>query len=472
VKLSFQLLSFFKINDPYRLVAVLLFTGLLSIPLFVSPDEITLQQLKSFVLSEAIADGKTMYAQVFDQTPILYAWIIGMMDFVFGRSVIAYKIVSLFIIFFQASYFSVVLIRNKVYSENNYLPALIFVVISFFSFDLTWVSPELLGAGFLLLAINNLFKEVEFKNQRDETILNMGLWIGLASLIIFSYLIFLIGTILILIVFTRLTLRRVFLLLFGFSLPHIVLTISYYFFGQLPLLISNFYTPNLAFHSESILNIGAILKLASLVIVYLLFSWFMLNREARFTKYQSQILQVMFLWLILASVEILFTKERTPHSFITLLPPLAYFVSHYLLLIRRRWISEFMLWLFIIGVPLTSLLARKGFVSGVDYSTLAIKESAYTKQLNNKRILVLSEDISVFKNNRMASYFLDWNLSKDIFDNPDYFENVIWVSDSFENDLPEIIIDPDDKMKKFFDRLPKYKNRYKREGSIYKLISS
>lgn len=466
------MLRFFKINDPYRLVAVLLFTGLLSIPLFVSPEDITIQQLKNFVLGEAITDGKTMYVQVFDQTPILYAWILGCLDFVFGRSIVASKVVSLLIIFFQASYFSMVLIKNKVYSENNYLPALIFVVISFFSFDMNWVTPELLGAGFLLLAIDNLFKEVEFKTQRDETILNLGLWIGLASLIIFSYSIFLIGTLLILIAFTRLTLRRGLVLVFGFLLPHALIILPYYFWGHLPFLISNFYAPNFSLHTDSLMSMASIFKLGSLVIAYLLSSWFILNREARFTKYQSQILQVMFLWLVLACVEIIFTRERTPHSFITLLPPLTYFVTHYLLLIRRRWIGEMMLWTFTIAVPLIALLARNGTFSSIDYSKLEIPELKKNHVFKEKKVLILSDEIAVYQNNKMASYFLNWNLSKDVFDHPEYFENVIWVSDSFDEDLPQVIIDPQDRMKKFFERLPNYKKRYKREGDLYKLISN
>lgn len=466
------MLRFFKINDPYRLVAVLLFTGLLSIPLFVSPEDITIQQLKNFVLGEAITDGKTMYVQVFDQTPILYAWILGCLDFVFGRSIVASKVVSLLIIFFQASYFSMGLIKNKVYSENNYLPALIFVVISFFSFDMTWVTPELLGAGFLLLAIDNLFKEVEFKTQRDETILNLGLWIGLASLIIFSYSIFLIGTLLILIAFTRLTLRRGLVLVFGFLLPHALIILPYYFWGHLPFLISNFYAPNFSLHTDSLMSMVSIFKLGSLVIAYLLSSWFILNREARFTKYQSQILQVMFLWLVLACVEIIFTRERTAHSFITLLPPLTYFVTHYLLLIRRRWIGEMMLWTFIIAVPLIALLARNGTFSSIDYSKLEIPELKKNHVFKEKKVLILSDEIAVYQNNKMASYFLNWNLSKDVFDHPEYFENVIWVSDSFDEDLPQVIIDPQDRMKKFFERLPNYKKRYKREGDLYKLISN
>ena len=76
----------------------------------------------------------------------------------------------------------------------------------------------------------------------------------------------------------------------------------------------------------------------------------MLNREARLTKYQSQLLQIMFVWLLIAIVELIVSGKMTPARVITFAPPLSYFTSHYLLLIRRKWIGEMMLWTFILGI--------------------------------------------------------------------------------------------------------------------------
>src|SRR5258706_11256358 len=119
-----------------------------------------------------------------------------------------------------------------------------------------------------------------------------------------------------------------------------------------------------------------------------------------------------------------------------------------------------MLWVFMLSVPIFGTLARIRPFPSIDYSKLKIPESRFLGVFKDKRILSLTDDPAVFQDNRSASYFLDWRLSKEVFDNPEYFENVILVSNSFEKDLPEIIIDPDDKMKKFFERLPQYKNRY------------
>ena len=63
---------------------------------------------------------------------------------------------------------------------------------------------------------------------------------------------------------------------------------------------------------------------------------------------------------------------------------------------------------------------------------------------------------------------MNWNLSKDIFQEPDYFENVILIRDSFEKDKPDIIIDEKGLMEKFFVRLPDLKKHYyERSGFIY-----
>ena len=99
------------------------------------------------------------------------------------------------------------LINNKAYSDSTYVPALIFAVLCFLSFDLFSFSPELLASTVLLLALNYLFKEIEFRNERDEIILNLGVCLGLATLIIFSYSVFLPVTVLVLFIFTRPSIR-------------------------------------------------------------------------------------------------------------------------------------------------------------------------------------------------------------------------------------------------------------------------
>jgi hypothetical protein len=419
------------------------------------------------VLGELLNSGKSMYLQVVDDSPWLAAGSAKTAEFFFGRSILARHLIALLLIFFQAAFFAFILIRNRAYNESNYLPAFIFGVLCFFSFDLLSLSRELLASTFLLLALNNIFKEIEFRVQRDEIIFNIGIYLGIASLLVFSYSVFLLGSIVILSLFARISIRKSLLLTFGFSFPHITLACLYYFKNGLSEFGEYFYNTNFTLHSSNLVTWGSLLWLSGGVLVFFLFSLVMLNREARFTKYQSQLLQVMMIWLIVGFIEVSLTRELSPHSFITFIPPLAYLISHYILLIRRKWIAECMMWIFLLSTIGISTGARLNKIKSVDYTGLYAKDSKYESFIKGKKVMVIGKDWGIYKRNKPSSYFLNWDLSREIFAQPDYFENVVLVQNSFEEDKPDIIIDEGGQMEKFFTRLPALKTQYERSGFIY-----
>src|ERR1051325_780938 len=366
------MLRFFRINDPYRLLAILIFMILFSLPLMINPPALTTPELKSMVIGEALGNGQLMYAEVYDSTAPIAAGAFGVIDWLIGRSVVGRQIFALVLIFFQAAFFAILLINNKAYNDNTYVPGLIYGLLCFVSFDFLSVTPELLGSTVLLLALNNLFREIEFRVQREGTIINVGFYTGLASVFVFTYSIFLLAAFVILLVFTRISFRKSLLLIFGFFLPHVVICIYYYYNDALPALWSNFYLENFIHTDINLISGKSLLMLGLLPIVYFVFSLFMITREARFTKYQSQLFQVMFLWLMFCLAQVFLTRQLTPHSLIIMIPSLAYFFSHYLLLIRRRWIAESMLWILIVGILSVNLLAARGSMSSIDYSRMFV----------------------------------------------------------------------------------------------------
>jgi len=175
------LLRFFRINDPYRLLAIFVLLVLIGIGFFLDPVATTLSELKAMVLGEALNSGKSLYTQVHTSQPPLAAWLFGWQEWLFGRSLTARHLTAFLLIFLQGAYFAILLINNKAQSENTYLPAFLFGVVCFFSFDMLVLSPELIASTLLLFALNNLFKEVEFRIQRDDTLLLLGVYLGLAS---------------------------------------------------------------------------------------------------------------------------------------------------------------------------------------------------------------------------------------------------------------------------------------------------
>ena len=467
-----MLLRFFRINDPYRLLGLLIILTAIGLIFFLNPSGILLSELKSLVLGEAIADGKLMYIHVFDDTPPLASAFFGLMDLVFGKSLLARHIISLLIIFFQAAYFSILLINNKAYAENTYVPSLIFGLLCFFSFDLLTFSPELLASTVLLFALNHLFHEIEFKIQQDEIVLKLGVYLGLTTFLVFSYWVFILLSIFILIGLTRAGFRKIALLIFGFILPHAILITLYYFWGEVGLLWNNFYSQNLTLFGSLLVSVKGLFVLSAIPLTYFVFSIFMMNREARFTKYQSQLMQVMFLWLICCVLQVVVARTVTPASLILFIPPLAYFISHYLLLIRRKWRAELMLWLFLLGIVSMNLLTRANRLETVDFTNLYPSSQSIKNPVQNKKLMVLGDGLNLYRDNSLGGFFLNWELSAPVFNNLSTYRNVEIVASCFEKDPPEVIYDDNNLMGNVIKYIPAIGKEYKKEGNTYLRISN
>jgi len=466
------LLRYFRINDPYRLVGLLVIIILIYLPVFLDNPGITTTELKSIVVGEKMSEGAVPYVTLIDSTSPLSAWLFRVLDMLFGRSLLARHILALIILFSQSAFLGMVFINKKAFSESTYIPSFLFSTLAFFSFDTLSLSNELIGSGFLLLALNNLFKEIEFRAQQDETIFNLGLFISFATLCNFSFVIHLLGVIAILVMFTRTSLRSFLLLTFGFLLPHLFMMSIYFLNERLTDLWQFYYLPNLDFSSVKLVNGYGLFLLGAIPLFYLLVSIVMLNREARFTKYQSQLLQSMFFWMIFSFIQAIFCKDLRPQSFITLIPSFVFFINHFILLIRRRKFAEMNAWILLVGIVSVSYLARYNQIGDVQYKNLLVGENTY-KDVRNKKVLMLGDNFNIYQDNTLATPFLEWRLARDFFEHPDYYENVIRVDKAFKQNPPEVIIDQKDLMKGFFDRIPSLKNSYKQKrNGVYERIKS
>jgi hypothetical protein len=394
------------------------------------------------------------------------------MDMLFGRSLLARHILAFVIIFLQSAFLGIVFINKKVFSENTFIPSLVFSILFFFSFDTLALTDELVGSGFLLLALNNLFKEIEFRMQSDETTFNLGLYVSLASLFYFPYFVFLFGIILILFFFSRTAGRKFLLLIFGFLLPHLVVLSINYLNGSHQQIWAYYYSSSLSFGVSNFMTTKSLLVLSALPLFYLAVSTFMLNRLARFSKYQSQLLQGMFLWIGFSFIFLIFCRDLRPQTLIVLIPGFTFLITHFLLLIRRRKFAEMNIWTLLIGTVLISYLARFDKIKSIDYSGLLVPSEATAGIPDNNRVLALNDNISIYAQHRMATPFLNWKLSESIFRGPEFYENIVYVHDAIQNDPPHTIIDPENLMKPFFDRMPLLKRQYVRREENYVRIKT
>lgn len=406
-----------------------------------------------------------MYVGVIDNSAPLAAWTHEVLDSLFGRSLLIRHILAFLIIFLQSAYVGFLFISRKVFSENTYLPSFFFALLFFFSYDTLTLSNELLGSGFLLLALNYLFQEIEFRIEREESIFNLGLCISLASLFAFSFTIFLFGAMVILMLFTRSTGRKFLLLIFGYLLPHLF-TISLAFLRDSTAeLWEYFYLSNFAPARTAFVSTRTLLILAAIPLAYFVISIIMLNREARFSKYQSQILQAVLLWLVFSLLFVVFTPGLRPQTLIVFIPGLSVLLTHFFLLIRRKKFVTMNSWVLFLGIIAVAYLARFGKLESVDYSGLIVQTPP--DEVKGKRISVLEDGIELYSQNVLATPYLNWTLSQKILRHPEYYENVTHVYHSFKNDPPDIVFDKENLLQEFFDRMPDIKSMYVRSGDRY-----
>jgi hypothetical protein len=204
-------------------------------------------------------------------------------------------------------------------------------------------------------------------------------------------------------------------------------------------------------------------------VLYLVVSFIILNREARFTKYQSQLVQAMFFWMVFACLQIFYSKGIRPQSFITLIPGISFYVSHFLLMIRRRRFAEINLWIIVASIVTISYLAYYD-KTAVDYESLRVH--SVPAENKGEKVLVLNPTLSLYANNRLATGFLNWDLSREIFMHPEYYDNVVRVSEAFRKDPPQRILDPENVFEAYLKRIPELRRRYQRHATgEYRLVT-
>lgn len=461
------MLSFFRINDPYRLLGLLILFLVISLPAFLYLPGITWPELESLVIGQKISEGLTPHSELIESTPILSQWMYGVLDFLAGSNFTTRHLFGFIILFFQACYLGVVFINKKAFTENTYLPSVFFCILCTLSFDILSVSGTLLASGFLLLAIHSLLKEIEFREPNDETLLKLGVYLSLASLSVFSYVVFFFGAQLILILFTRTSVRRQLLFLTGFLLPHGLMLVWYFYFDNHVALLDFFYLANVFVSEEQFVSVKTILLLCSVPLFYLFVSIFILNRAVRLTNYQSQLLQTMFLWLLAGVVHLFFTRSFRPQSLLPLFPPISFLFTHFLLAIRRRRIAEFHLWILILGMFITSALVKKESIPGATYKALLVPVEE--KKLKSASVLILDEQRAQYLNTPLATGLCEWRLVKTIFEQPVRYSSVVNLHKQLMLGKPELIVDPHGLLTPLSNYLPEFEKAYAKKGNVFYL---
>lgn len=422
------------------------------------------------IVGDKLLGGNSLYTDVIDSTAPLAGWFAAITNWIFGDSLIGRHILAFMILFVEAVLLGIIFIDKKAFPDSSFIPSLIFGILCAFSFNSLELSGELAGTVFLLLALNSLFKEIEFREETYEMVLRTGIFLGIASLFEFSFSVYVLASLIIMILYTRTSGRKILLLIVAYALPHLLLMSIYYIKGGAGDVWQFFYVPNLAFTHDRLVAHGHLLTLMAIPAFFFIASLVILNRESRFTKYQSQLLQAMFFWTIFSIVQVYYSKTLRPASFIPVMIGFAFYTSHFFLIIMRRRFAELSFWLFVAGIVAFALYSRYRQSGTEMYARLFVPASG-TAPVSGKRIVVLSDSVALYRDNVMATPFLNWHLSERIFSEPEYYDNITRVHEGFA-DRPDVVIDPANRLKPFLDNIPELRKEYTRSGNTYVRVAS
>jgi hypothetical protein len=374
-------------------------------------------------------------------------------------------VLAVLVIFIQAVLFNVFLIRHKAYNMNTYVPAALYAVLMMSVADFTTLSPQLISLIFVLLAFDLTFRHIEGRRKQDWIILQIGFYLGLAFLFYSLNYLLLISTIFGFLFYTNTIFRRYLLLLAGFLMPVLLIWVKYYWFNQQDEFYLNFKYLLYPINDLNLVSLKSLIILFALPSVYMIFAFFKVLQTRAFINYQIRLQNFMVIVMIIGVLMIPMDYYRASHVLIMLVPPFAFFISHYFLLIRRKWISEIM---FLVLISLAifqnyvvsfNLIQQKDLL---DVKKLYLEDNnlAITKQ--NKRILIFGEHEGEYYGNKLATPYLSWLISRDLFNNLNNYPAVINIYEKINKSYPEIIIDKEGIVEKIFDRIPEIKSRYRK----------
>lgn len=464
------MLSFFKVNAVYQIFSLLILLILIRMPVYLVGLPQLIPELQWMLVGEQINKGFVMYAEIWDNTAPLSTLVYAGLDGLFGRSQSVYQIVALFLTYFQAVYFNVMVNNRDILAKRNYLPGLFYLLFMNISFDCCTLSPVLMATTFVLLSLGTLVKQMNRLEATDE-VFEIGFLIGIATLFYPPAGVFILWATASLLFFSGTTLRQHSLSIFGFIFPLSLTALFFYLSGTYEAFSRNFISSVFQLRQYDLNDFRSLLATLLLPITFGVLGFLRLVNAVGFNNYQIRCQQVMMIWAIAGVVSIGLMPFLAPMQFIIFVPAIAFFTVSFFNNTKRAWLAE----LTCLGLFAAVLLIHyqavyfKGVETLVQLKSLKLKEEPDIK-LSNKKILVLGDGMEEYKNNYVATPYINWSLAKYELENLDNYDNVINILRNVENDYPEFIIDKVNLAPKLFKRIPALARKYHAIGNgVYEL---
>ncbi|MCP4456692.1 MAG: hypothetical protein GY816_01490 [Cytophagales bacterium] len=441
------MIRFFRINDPYRLVFVLIALvairvtyGLIGLPL-------SIPELKFLLLGEWLGGGFSMYSETFDYTAPLSAWTYKIIDFLFGRSRTVHWLISGALVFFQAAMFNRTLLRNKVFSESNYVAAFLYIIFSIATFDYFSLSPQLMSLTFVVVSIDHLIRKMD-NVAGDELFLFPGFSLGIAGLFYLPSVAFFLVFLVALILIARASIRRLMLFIYGWSSAYLIVIFLLYINGGLEEFASAYFV-EIVRDKIFYLSYFELLQwtvIPSFIFVMALFAM-LGKREGSLHAKTQQFMMLVFL----ASIGVLLISGTLSGTeLVFFIPVFTFFITTYFLSIKRRFWRWILPHVMIAG----SIAAPYMGLKNDSFAKELIVEEVVDLSMKDQRILIIGPLSPLYLNGQMAGPFFDDAIGRQRLEDLDYYLKAPVFLEIFRRAEPNVVIDQWGAMEKIKHRFP------------------
>jgi hypothetical protein len=174
------------------------------------------------------------------------------------------------------------------------------------------------------------------------------------------------------------------------------------------------------------------------------------NNKIRSNAQKAQ--QTNLIWVFISCITLFTVPALRVIHVVFLLPSLAYFTLNIGYLFKVYWKKELLIW---------TLLGSIGWSLQSEWKNQDVQRLGKAQlPLRNEKLMVLGPQLQEYQYNQMVGPFLNWELSKSLFNELDQYKTIVILHDYFSRESPSYIYDPEQNFVKMIPLLPNWTKNY------------
>ncbi len=261
-------------------------------------------------------------------------WGQWMLDHLEPHSFIA-AISATVLVFAQAMMINVMVAKYRMADETTLLPGFFYIFMTAMIPEFQVLSPLLIANTFYILMLGTFFKMYRTPNVAD-TIFNAGLYVALASLFHFSYVVLLLWAFSALSVLRTFNFKETMMIVSGFLIVYFLVGVVYFWYDSFGAFWQHQVQDNIRFLDIQIpynwyTYAERIVFGLFLLVAFMSFGLYGLKKNIQVQKYQT----VLYWGIVMSIFSILFQAKIGMEQFLILTVPLGIFMSFNFLRLSR-----------------------------------------------------------------------------------------------------------------------------------------